>query len=101
MVRLLIGGIVVEVLPGGLLLSIFHGVMLVDAWTIVGRVAAESNVEHLQKVVHAGEHGLGRNGGRLDRGRALVDDHTIWIREVNKWGNAAGVFGLGSEIGFG
>ena len=61
----------------GLLLLVELRVVLVDAGPVVGRVAAEGDVQVLQEAVAAGEQGLGLVGVGVDAGLAVEDDDPV------------------------
>ncbi|KAJ1449666.1 hypothetical protein M885DRAFT_85990 [Pelagophyceae sp. CCMP2097] len=61
-----------EEVAAGLLLAVLDGSAFVDARPVVGRVAAESNRELLQKLVHAGKQALRRRRRSLDGRPARV-----------------------------
>jgi len=65
------------VVSAGLLLPVQLRVELVDAWAIVGRVAAEGDIEVLQELVAARKQALGLVRAGVDAGLAVEDDDAV------------------------
>jgi hypothetical protein len=76
---LIVSGGLDEMASRTLLFLVLERIHLVDAWTVVGWVATESNVERLQELVHTSQQSLGSEVSKRQRWQLTVGQRPLHL----------------------